>query len=91
MNRLWTYDQPVVPWRGTACGVLAATNTYADHLAPVRDATHAERNAERLVTGKLHHLDSHTLQVLATVQPDEETQPGRGRGLSRCKPSSAPA
>jgi hypothetical protein len=47
--------------------VLAAANTYAHHLAPARGATRAERNAERLVTGKVHNLDSHTLQVLASV------------------------
>ena len=67
LNRLWTDDQRVAPWRGTAYGVLAAANTYAHHLAPVRGATHAERNAERLVTGKVHDLDNHTLQVLAGV------------------------
>ena len=67
LNRLWTDDQRVAPWRGTAYGVLAAANTYAHHYAPVRGATHAERNAERLVTGKVHDLDSHALQILATV------------------------
>jgi phage/plasmid-like protein (TIGR03299 family) len=68
LNRLWTNDQRVAPWHGTAYGVLAAANTYAHHLAPVRGATRTERNAERLVTGKVHDLDSHTLQVLAAVQ-----------------------
>ena len=67
LDRLWNHDQRVTPWRGTAYGVLAAANTYAHHLAPVRGATRAERNAERLVTGKVHDLDRHTLQVLATV------------------------
>ena len=67
LNRLWTSDQRVAPWRGTAYGVVAAANTYAHHIAPVRGATRAERNAERLVTGKVHNLDSHTLQVLAGV------------------------
>ncbi len=67
LDRLWNHDQRVTPWRGTAYGVLAAANTYAHHLAPVRGATRAERNAERLVTGKVHDLDGHTLQILATV------------------------
>jgi len=67
LNRLWTSDQRVTPWRGTAYGVLAAANTYAHHYAPVRGATRAERNTERLVTGKVYDLDHHTLQVLATV------------------------
>jgi phage/plasmid-like protein (TIGR03299 family) len=67
LNRLWTNDQRVTPWRGTAYGVLAAANTYAHHLAPVRGASRAERNAERLVTGKVQDLDEHTLQVLASV------------------------
>jgi phage/plasmid-like protein (TIGR03299 family) len=67
LNRLWNDDQRVTPWRRTAYGVLAAANTYAHHYAPVRGATHAERNTERLVTGKVHNLDNHTLQVLAAV------------------------
>jgi hypothetical protein len=67
MDRLWIDDQRVAPWRGTAYGVLAAANTYAHHYAPVRGATRVERNAERLVTGKVHDLDRHTLQVLAAV------------------------
>ena len=67
LDRLWRQDQRVTPWRGTAYGVLAVANTYAHHLAPVRGATRADRNAERLVTGKVHDLDRHTLQVLATV------------------------
>ena len=67
MERLWYHDQRVTPWRGTAYGVLAAANTYAHHLAPVRGASRAERNAERLVTGKVHDLDRHTLKVLAGV------------------------
>jgi hypothetical protein len=41
LNRLWTDDQRVTPWRGIAYGVLAAANTYAHHLAPVRGATRA--------------------------------------------------
>lgn len=67
LDRLWRHDQRVTPWRGTAYGVVAAANTYAHHLAPVRGATRAERNTERLVTGKVHDLDRHTIQVLATV------------------------
>ena len=67
LDRLWNHDQRVTPWRGTAYGVLAAANTYAHHLAPVRGASRADRNAERLVTGKVHDLDNQTLQVLATV------------------------
>lgn len=67
LDRLWNHDQRVTPWRGTAYGVLTAANTYAHHYAPVRGATRTERNAERLVTGKVHDLDRHTLQVLAAV------------------------
>jgi hypothetical protein len=46
LNRLWTDDQLVAPWRSTAYGILAAANTYAHHYAPVRGATRAQRNAE---------------------------------------------
>ena len=67
LQRLWAHDLRVTPWQGTAYGVLAAANTYAHHLAPVRGATRAERNTERLISGKVHELDSHALQVLAAV------------------------
>ena len=46
---------------------IAASVACAHHLGPVRGATRVERNAERLVTGKVHHLDRHTLEVLAGV------------------------
>jgi phage/plasmid-like protein (TIGR03299 family) len=67
LNRLWTLDERVSPWHGTAYGVLAAANTYTHHLSPVRGATRIERNAERLITGKIHQLDAHTLSVLTQV------------------------
>jgi phage/plasmid-like protein (TIGR03299 family) len=67
LHRLWTSDERVSPWHGTAYGVLAAANTYAHHLSPVRGASRVERNAERLITGKIHQLDAHTLTVLAQV------------------------
>jgi hypothetical protein len=57
----------VSPWRGTAYVVLAATNTHARHLAPVRGPTRIERNAERLITRKIHNLGANTLTVLAQV------------------------
>ena len=80
MDRLWIDDQRVAPWRGTAYGVLAAANTYAHHYAPVRGATRVERNAERLVTGKVHDLDRHNLQVLAAVGGGREPRLSRRGG-----------
>ena len=47
--------------------MLAATNTHARHLAPVRGPTRIERNAGRLITRKIHNLGANTLTVLAQV------------------------
>lgn len=67
LNRLWFHDQRVSPWKGTAFGVVSAANTYTHHVAPIRGASRAERNTERLVTGKVHAHDAHTMEVLTAV------------------------
>lgn len=67
LANLWRNDNRVAPWAGTAYGVVAAVNTYAHHLAPVRGADRATRNTERAVMGRVDALDTETLRVLATV------------------------
>lgn len=65
--QLWNYDERVAPWKGTAYGVLAAVNTWEHHGKTVRNATRAERNMARAITGEFDKLDSSTLQLLAKV------------------------
>lgn len=68
LTKLWHEDIRVTPWRGTAYGVLAAVNTYAHHVQPLRgDAIRAERNQLRTVTGEIDELDARTLQTLQRV------------------------
>jgi phage/plasmid-like protein (TIGR03299 family) len=64
---LWNSDERVQPWAGTAYGVLAAANTYEHHFAGVRGATRVDRNAERVVMGKVADMDHYALQLLARV------------------------
>ena len=64
---LWNADPRVSPWKGTAFGVVQAVNTYTHHEGIVRGATRSERNAERVITGKVDALDQSTLALLAKV------------------------
>jgi phage/plasmid-like protein (TIGR03299 family) len=68
LSRLWRHDNRVVPWRGTAWGVVQAVNTYAHHEQIVRGAVRAERNMLRAVTGGIDDLDHATLHTLSTVR-----------------------
>lgn len=67
LTRLWTHDERVAPWRGTAFGVVQAVNTFAHHEQIVRGAGRAERNMLRMVTGGVDELDLSTLQTLEKV------------------------
>jgi phage/plasmid-like protein (TIGR03299 family) len=67
LRRLWANDERVAPWKGTAWGVLAAASTYVHHVATVKGASHATRNAERMVYGQTGELDRYALKVLAAV------------------------
>ncbi|MBT2233217.1 DUF932 domain-containing protein [Nonomuraea sp. NEAU-A123] len=67
LNRLWSHDERVTPWRGTAFGVVQAVNTFAHHEQIVRGAVRAERNMLRMVTGGVDELDLATLQTLEKV------------------------
>jgi phage/plasmid-like protein (TIGR03299 family) len=67
LSRLWTGDERVAPWHGTAYGVLQAVNTYAHHEQTVRGTTRPERNALRAVTGDIDDLDRATVSTLTTV------------------------
>jgi phage/plasmid-like protein (TIGR03299 family) len=68
LHQLYRHDERVSPWAGTAWGVVQAVNTHVHHVATVRNASRAERNMERMVTGKIDALDQGTLALLATVQ-----------------------
>ncbi|WP_181786136.1 DUF932 domain-containing protein [Streptomyces phytophilus] len=67
LTRLWTNDERVAPWHGTAYGVIQAVNTYTHHEQTVRGATRPERNALRAVTGGVDELDLGTVNTLTAV------------------------
>jgi len=67
LNRLWTVDERVAPWKNTAYGVVAAVNTAVHHEFTVRGAERAERNALRELTGEWAKIDTSTLDLLAQV------------------------
>lgn len=60
---LWRHDLRVAPWRGTALGVVQATNTYTTHYATVRGMHRAERQAEALIKGV--DIDAEIRKILA--------------------------
>jgi phage/plasmid-like protein (TIGR03299 family) len=64
---LWTNDNRVQPWAGTAYGVVQATNTYAHHIQTVRGAVRAERNMLNAITGVTEKDDALTLKILTGV------------------------
>lgn len=67
MRRLWSKDERVSPWRGTAFGVLQASNTYMHHEGIVRGASRPERNMLNALTGKTAENDENTLKVLDRI------------------------
>jgi phage/plasmid-like protein (TIGR03299 family) len=67
LSRLWNFDDRVAPWKNSAYGVVAATNTWANHVQVVKGADRAERNVARLIDGSFAKSDVTTLRVLERV------------------------
>lgn len=66
LNYLWTADERVAPWKGSAYGVLAAVNTAQHHIFG-SEKTREERNQMRVVTGDWDSIDQSTIKLLASV------------------------
>jgi phage/plasmid-like protein (TIGR03299 family) len=67
LTTLWTNDNRVTPWAGTAFGVVQATNTWAHHVQIVRGGNRGERNALNAITDVTAKDDAHTLDILTRV------------------------
>jgi phage/plasmid-like protein (TIGR03299 family) len=67
LRRLWSKDERVSPWKGTAFGVLQASNTYLHHEGIVRGAHRAERNALNALNGTTAKNDEEALALLGRV------------------------
>ncbi len=76
LRSLWNHDERAAPWRGTAWGVLQATNTYQHHTVTVRSsATRAERNYSRALNGRTDQADMDALKTLGAVLDREVLAP----------------
>jgi phage/plasmid-like protein (TIGR03299 family) len=66
LSTLWTRDDRVAPWAGTAYGVVQLMNTWEHWNKTVRgtDGGRAERNMLRAVEGGVDALDYATLTIL---------------------------
>lgn len=68
LHELWSSDERVVQWRGTAYGAWQAVNTYQTHESPFKGGNRAERNMVRVVTGQTEKHDTDTVaRILAMV------------------------
>jgi len=67
LRNLWENDERVNPWKGTAFGVLQATNTWGQHVQTVRGATRADRNMLNAITGASTKDDANMLKILEAV------------------------
>jgi phage/plasmid-like protein (TIGR03299 family) len=68
IRNLYETDERAAPWRGTAFGVLQATNTYNHHEAAIRGGVHRGiRNMENVVSGKFETADNDALALLAEI------------------------
>lgn len=68
LHELWSSDERVVEWRGTAYGAWQAVNTYQHHESPFKGGNRAERNMVRVVTGQTEKADEDTVKrILAMV------------------------
>ena len=68
IRELYENDERAAPWRGTAFGVLQATNTYHQHEAPQRGQVDRDvRRFENFFSGKTEAQDNETLDLLAKI------------------------
>lgn len=58
LTSLWKDDERVAPWKGTGLGAMQAFSTWQQHIASVKGATRAERNADNLLSGKGDAFDA---------------------------------
>lgn len=67
LETLYTSDERVEPWAGSAWGVVQAFNTYDQHYGQVKGAHRAERNFDNVLTGKSAAADQNVLLTLGQI------------------------
>jgi phage/plasmid-like protein (TIGR03299 family) len=70
LTLLWTDDERVAPWRGSALGVVQAFSTYTHHVqrGTADPDKRGERAAWRTVNGAYAQVEAEVLEALATAQ-----------------------
>lgn len=73
VRRMWTEDERVAPWRGTAWGAVQAFSTYRQWEQPFRSVgtngarTRLGRNMENFLSGKLDGTDVRVIDTIGQV------------------------
>jgi phage/plasmid-like protein (TIGR03299 family) len=67
LTGMWRNDNRVAPWRGTGLGAMQAFSTWQQHVASVKGATRAERNADNLLSGKGDKFDTQIRELIGTL------------------------
>lgn len=71
LEHLWSFDNRVSPWAGTAFGVSQAVTTWTQNMSVVRNSTRVERNKLNMIQGKATSTETEALEtlnkILATV------------------------
>lgn len=67
LHTLWTSDDRVTPWHGTAFGAVQALNTYAHHVQTVKGAERAERNLLNAVKGVTGQADRENVELVLSL------------------------
>lgn len=64
---MWSEDERVAPYKGTAWGAMALTSTYRLHDRQVRNVGRVERNRLDGLSGKIEKDDADDLRLLRAV------------------------
>lgn len=67
LHELWSSDERVVQWNGTAYGAWQAVNTYQTHESAFKGGNRAERNMVRVVTGQTEKDDDETVKRILAI------------------------
>lgn len=69
LSQLWTSDERVTPWSGTAYGIWQAVNTHRHHMGrePNGNTSRAERNMIRTIDGSYAAKDKEAMRRALAV------------------------
>lgn len=70
MLALWNSDPRCAPWAGTGFGAIQMINTHRQHIQTVRGADRAERNMEKIISGKFAAEDQKEMDLLFKILAD---------------------